>query len=494
MTFAHNIPFFCIMLSMVAGVISLLLDGKAAEKLCHASLAVIALLSAVLLYYLYMRGGSITYTMGHYPAPWGNELRAGLLEAAMALTFPLVMLLSLLAGRKGIFREIPQDRQNLYFLMIHLLMSSLLALIYTNDIFTAYVFVEINTIAACSIVVAKDTGETITATIRYLIMSLLGSGLILIAIVLIYDLTGHLLMPNMQMAVRSLVAKGLYTMPFSVIVILFSVGLAIKSALYPFHSWLPGAHGSANSASSAILSGVVLKGYIILLLKFYTRVMGLEVVHSLRVADILFVFGLAGMVMGSLQAMRQSNIKKLIAYSSVAQIGYIYMGIGLSTTTGIIAAAFHIIAHAFTKPMLFCAAEGLMHVSGHSKQISDLKGSAYRNITAGVAFTIGTLSMIGIPFFSGFVSKIYFASASIQNPEKMMPTLLVLAISTLLNALYYFPVLVTIFSYSEEAAKPKIKISLPYRFSMLCFIAINVYLGIRYVPIIRILERGLATF
>jgi multicomponent Na+:H+ antiporter subunit D len=483
------------MISMIAGIVSLLLKGKNAEKVCLASLAIITVLSAVLLMYLLPTGGSFVYMMGHYPAPWGNELRAGLFEAIMALTFALVMLLSLLAARKSVFREIPEAKQGLYYLMINLLMASLLALIYTNDIFTAYVFVEINTIAACSIVVAKDTGETVTATIRYLIMSLLGSGFFLIAVTLLYDLTGHLLMPQMHTAIQQLAIHGTYSMPLSVIIILIAVGLAIKSALYPFHGWLPAAHGSANSASSAILSGVVLKGYIILLIKIFYRVIGLDVVHHLGVTNILFVFGLAGMVMGSVNAMRQKNIKRMIAYSSVAQVGYIYMGIGLSTTTGMIAASFHIIAHAVTKPMLFCAAEGLMHVSGHSKQIADLKGSAYRNPLAGIAFAIGTLSMIGIPFFSGFVSKVYFASASLESPEKMIPTLLILALSTILNALYYFPVLLVIYSF--EAGRDdlaKIPISINYRLAVLCYMAVNIYLGINYTPIIRILERGLAMF
>ena len=166
----------------------------------------------------------------------------------------------------------------------------------TNDIFTAYVFVEINTLAACAIVASKDTGETITATIRYLIMSLLGSGMLLIAISLIYSVTGHLLMGQIIVSLSEIAASGAYAVPLAVVILLISVGLAIKSALYPFHTWLPSAHGSATTASSAILSGVVLKGYIILLLKIFYRVFGLEFIHQLQVANLLFAFGLAGMI------------------------------------------------------------------------------------------------------------------------------------------------------------------------------------------------------
>ena len=182
MRLIQNIPFISIMLSILAGVVCFVCKGKRAERVTLGALSVIAVLSALLLADLWRTGESFVYMMGHFPAPWGNELRAGLLEALMALAFSAVMLLSLSAGRDRIYDDIAEGRQGLYFLMINLLMSSLLALIYTNDIFTAYVFVEINTLAACAIVASKDTGETITATIRYLIMSLLGSGMLLIAI------------------------------------------------------------------------------------------------------------------------------------------------------------------------------------------------------------------------------------------------------------------------------------------------------------------------
>ena len=134
----------------------------------------------------------------------------------------------------------------------------MLALIYTNDLFTAYVFVEINTIAACAIVAAKDCGETVRAALRYLVMSLVGSGLVLISISLLYDLTGHLLMPDLHAAVAKLTAAGLHTRSLTVSLTLMTIGLAIKSALYPFGSWLPDAHGSATNASSAVLSSLVL--------------------------------------------------------------------------------------------------------------------------------------------------------------------------------------------------------------------------------------------
>ena len=518
MQLIQNIPFISIMLSILAGVFCFASKAKLAERLTLGALAAITLMSAALLAELWQTGESFIFSMGHFPAPWGNELRAGVFEALMALAFSVVMLLSLIAGRERIYDDIAPARQGLYFLMINLLMSSLLALIYTNDLFTAYVFVEINTLAACAIVASKDTGETITATIRYLIMSLLGSGMLLIAISLIYSVTGHLLMDHIRASLEILAAKGSYEVPLAVVILLISVGLAIKSALYPFHTWLPTAHGSATTASSAILSGVVLKGYVILLLKIFYRVFGLEFIHQLQVANLLFAFGLAGMIFGSLYALREHNIKRLLAYSSVAQVGYIFMGIGLSTATGTVAACFHILAHAIPKPMLFCAADGLMETSGHSRQIHDLKSAGHKNRLAGLAFTAGSLSMIGIPLFSGFVSKFYFATASLESPGKMVMTLLVLALSTLLNAMYFVPVIVTIYAHEdeglaqgeelsfadqfipeaepEETGEPPLvhKSPVSYKLTMILFILLNIFLGCVYGPVLEIIERGLLMF
>ena len=152
--------------------------------------------SAWLLYETASQNTYFVYAMGKFPSPWGNELRAGPLEAGLALVFCIVMACSLLGGLKDIFEDILPGKQNLYFVMMDMLLASLLSMLYTNDIFTGYVFIEINTIAACAIVMAKDNNQTLVATMRYLVMSLLGSGLFLISLALLYSITGHLLMPH----------------------------------------------------------------------------------------------------------------------------------------------------------------------------------------------------------------------------------------------------------------------------------------------------------
>lgn len=490
MPFVANFPLFCIVLTLAGAVTSNVLNGKNAFRLNVAILTACLVMNLSLLVYLVANPQHITYMMGHFPAPWGNETRFGPLEALIATVFCFVMLVSLIAGKTDIFEDVKPEKLNIFYVMINLLMSSLLALVYTNDMFTAYVFVEINTLSACAVVMAKENGKTISATIRYLIMSLLGSGLFLLSLTLIYDLTGHLLMENIQESLTVLMAGGNYKLPVTIIIGLMSVGMAMKSALFPFHTWLSHAHGSATTASSAILSGLVLKGYIILLIKIYYRVLGIEIASQLKVLNILFVFGLLGMIIGSVDAISERHIKRMIAFSSVSQMGYIYVGISLGTPAGFLAALFHIIVHAVTKPMLFSAAGGLASASGHKYHLDQLRGSAYRNPVAGVAFVIGSLSMIGIPFFAGFGAKYYLSMAAMTNSGKMWFVLLALAVSTVLNAVYYIRAIRCIYSKDTES-HPQYKVSPSYNLGMGVFIVANVALGLFYQKIVDIIALGL---
>ncbi len=503
MELVRNVPFFCIMLSMFSGILSSVLPGKAARRLNAAMVTAVTILSAWLLQYLLASGiDSYTYMMGHFPAPWGNELRVGVLEAGMALFFSIIMLLSLLGGRKKLFDEVEVSKHNIYYILCNLLLSSLLALVYTNDLFTAYVFVEINTIAACGLIMIRQNGRCIEAAVRYMIMSLLGSGLLLLGICMIYDLTGHLLMENIQQQIGAIMAAGTYRVPMMITIGIITVGLAIKSALFPFHSWVPDAYGYSTVSSGAILSSLVSKGYIFLLFKIFYRVIGAEHIAGSHILNLLFLFGLCGMIFGSVSAIWEKDIRRMIAFSSVAQIGYIYMGLGLGTEAGLIAAVFHILAHGATKSLLFISAIGLTDVSGGSRSFFELTGAAYRNKMAGVGFLVASLSMVGIPMFSGFVSKLLFAEAAVLLPNwKLFPTLIVLAISTVLNAIYFLKTAVRIYTpANKEEIKQKgyFSVKFPeqkqYCITILLFILVNLILGLASQPIISLIAEGLLHF
>ena len=503
MELVQNVPFFCIMISLFSGSISSVLPGKYARWLNTAMLSAVTAMSGWLLFWLVQSDiGSYTYMMGHFPAPWGNELRIGVLEAGMALFFSIIMLLSLLGGRKKLDGEVEHTKHNIYYILCNLLLSSLLALVYTNDLFTAYVFVEINTIAACGLIMIRQNGRCIEAAVRYMIMSLLGSGLLLMGICMLYDLTGHLLMENIQQQISAIMAAGTYRIPMLITIGLMTVGLAIKSALFPFHSWVPDAYGYSTVSSGAILSSLVSKGYIFLLFKIIYRVFGFQAFAGTHILGLLFVFGLCGMIFGSVSAIWEKDIRRMIAFSSVAQIGYIYMGLGLGTEAGVVAAIFHVLTHGATKSLLFVSAIGLTDVSGGSRSFFELTGSGYRNKVAGVGFLVVSLSMVGIPMFSGFVSKLLFAEAAVLVPNwKLLPTLIVLAVSTVLNAIYFLKTVIRIYTRmdpGEIQEKGYFCLKYPeqklYCVTIVLFILVNLILGMTSQPIIALIEQGLRNF
>ena len=183
----------------------------------------------------------------------------------------------------------------------------------------------------------------------------------------------------------------------------------------------------------------------------------------------------------------------MLAYSSVAQVGYIYCGIGLGTTAGFTAACFQMIVHAVTKPMLFISTGGFMDVSNGSKKFKDLKGAGRRDLVSGIAFVVGSLSMIGIPFFAGFGTKVYLSNAAIELASaKMFITLIALAISTLLNACYYIPAMFTLFASSDNQTKAHY--SKMYLFSIIIFIVLNFMVGLNSEQIFTWIVQGMSMF
>ena len=496
MPFVNNVPFFSIFIAMLGGIVMpLIKNGRIALRVTEAAAAIIGVLSAWLLCAVVASGESFTYMMGHFPAPWGNELRAGPLEAMMALAFCMIMILGLEGGRRDMFDDISAHKQNSYCLMLNLLLASVLALVYTNDVFTAYVFIEINAISACGIVMARRFGNSLVAAVRYLVISCVGSGRFLMGIVLLYTCTGQLLMPGMDTAVQALAASGEYRVPLLIAVALVAVGLSIKSALFPFYGWLPNAYASATTSGSAVQAGLISKGYVILFIKLIYRVFTLEVMRDLHILQALFVMGLSGMIIASIRAYQEQSTKRMLGFSSAAQIAYIFMGIGLGTHEGMVAACYQILAHTITKPLLFTSAGMLIRSAHGSKNLHDLRGTARKNPLAGVGFTIGGLSLCGLPLLAGFAAKYYLGVAAMGDPKKMLFALLVLAGSSVLNAMYYLPAIVGIwFPADKGAAEPlaEEREDKGFILSTAVFIGLNIFLGVAIGPMIKLIELGLS--
>ena len=494
MDFIRNFPMFSVVLSLFSGVLCTLLPGKKARIYTIAYECVLIAMAAAVLWFTVHTGASFTYVMGEFPAPWGNELRAGVLESAVALLFMSVMLCSVLAGKRYVDQDIDESKINLYYTILNLMTAAIMAMTWTNDIFSGYVFLEILTLTSCGILIVREIGRTTLAAVRYMILNLVGSGLFLLGVVLMYDITGNLLMVPMQHEIAML-----YQDPGARVVLIMAtgiitIGLSIKSGLFPFHYWMPDTYGWATPTSASILSSLVSKCYIFLLIKIYWRVIGIDIFTKMPIRNIVFVLGLCGMIFGSVSAIRADNINRMVAFSSAAQIGYIYMGIGLGGTAGFTAAVFHIMAHAVTKSQLFLTTPRLAEISGNSLRFKHLQGCALKDPNAGLFFLLPSLSMIGIPIFAGFSSKLFFGMAAADNGGiKLILVMLTMAASSMLNALYFIRTLIRIYSPGDDR-EVRILHRLDYNIPMFALTAGNLAMGLFSWIFVGAIQQGFTMF
>ena len=491
MSWWQNLPFFLVWGPLLLSSVTAALKPKYARAMALVVPAAGTIASAALLGCILKSGSAFLYPLGAFGAPFGNELRAGEMEAVLAVAFCAILFLCVLGGYQRILAHIEPQRQSLYCVMVLLLQSGMMAQLFTNDVFTAYVFIEIMTIAAGALVLARTRGRTLFAATKYMIMNLLGSGLFLLGISILYCLTGHLLMENIHEQILKLYSTGAYAKPLTLSMVLITIGLAVKSALYPFHTWLPDAYASATPSSSAMLSSLVSKAYIFLYIKFVVRVFGLAVFRSTHIQTLLLIFSSVGIILGSIDAILEKKLRRMIAYSSVAQIGYIYLGIALGTQAGIAAAVFHIIAHALAKALLFLSGDRLIGASDGDATFHELRGAGYRAPLCGAAFTIGACSIVGIPFLGGFASKLYLASACMGLERiNALIALIVLAVSTALNAAYFLITVVTLYmkpphEYHTRLNHPKVSTA-----ALAVFALLIVALGVFAPRVMAVIENG----
>jgi multicomponent Na+:H+ antiporter subunit D len=341
---------------------------------------------------------------------------------------------------KDMEHEINENQLSSYYTLVFLLLFSMVGLTITNDIFNMYVFMEILSITSCGIISIKHNKDNFLASMRYLILSAIGSLSVLLGIALLYMVTGHL---NM-FEISYVISKVWQSSPTNILVSLgFMVsGLAIKAAVFPLHIWLPDAHSSAPTPSSAFLSGLVVKVYIFTVAKILFRVIGIDIANALGIPTYLTYFAALGMIMGSVFAIGQKDIKRMLAYSSVAQIGYIFMGLGLATVQGFSAALFHIVSHALLKTALFLSAGAIIYQK-EKRALRELNGIGYEMPATMTVFSVAAFGMIGIPGINGFMSKIYLSLAVIDAQRYVY--LLIIILSSFLNAMYYLPIIIAAF-------------------------------------------------
>ncbi|MBM7625060.1 complex I subunit 5 family protein [Sporohalobacter salinus] len=396
--------------------------------------------------------GMSTYQLGGWPSYFGIEVIFDQITALITLLISFIFLIIICYAVKGINKEINQEQIGYYFSLFFLLTAAMYGMTMAFDIFNLYVFMEVSLLASVGIVVIKNTPKSIQGGFNYLILNAIGSSCILLGVGMIYQVTGYL---NFTWVAKNIdTALSNYSHVVTAAVALFTVGFSLKVALFPLHVWLPDAHSSAPIPSSAILSGLLTKIYCLVLIRIVYTVLSFEVLKVLPLGMILRSLAAISILFGSFFAIVQTDIKRLLAYSSVSQVGYIVLGFSFFNSYGLKASLLHIINYAFMKVALFLAAGNIIYATG-IKEIDQLKGIGRRMPVTFVAFSLGALAMIGIPPLNGFFSKWYLALGILKS--HMPIYLIVITISTLLNASYYLPIIIRGFFYQLEINSDEVK-------------------------------------
>lgn len=491
MGFEQHFPALIVAVLFASAFLSPLLFRWARKVSAPALIALIslALVMAVVMLVRFYQVGPYVYHMGGWPPPWGVEFKIDLLRIYMVLVILAVSLWIIIYALKDLEHELKTDVLGWYYTLYALLVGSMAGMAMTNDLFNLFVLMEICAISACGIISIKADRACLEASFKYLILSAMGTGCFLLGVALIYMVTGHL---NYDLINETLPrAVELYPNNMFAASSLFIVAFGTKAALFPLHVWLPDAHASAPSPSSAMLSGLVIKIYAFGLFIIFYQVFPRSLLDSIPLTEIVLWLSTLGIMFGSIFAMVQVDLKKMLAYSSIGQIGYVFLGIGLDHDMAMMGGFYHLLVHAIMKSMLFMAA-GIIIYSTGVRQIKQLGGIGHVLPVTMMAFTIGSASMIGIPGTGGLISKWYLALGALEVGRPFF--VVVILASSLLNAIYYMPIIVNAFMQQEDFQFKAIKVPRPMLITQIVGVAAIVFFGVASRPAIMLLERALEIF
>lgn len=338
--------------------------------------------------------------------------------------------------------EYIHERRTMFNVFMLLSLYGMLGITSAANFYTLLFFFEVFSVASAVLVIHEMTPEANRAGFQYLIISIVGSAAVIFGAAALQAQTGSIDLMGQGI-------KGLHNNALGVLLFwLLIIGFAIKAGIFPAHMWLPVAHPIAPSSASALLSGVMIKAGAYGIIRVIYGVFGVSLASSAAMGKVLLGLAVFTMIFGSVLAIAQTELKRLLAYSSIAQIGYVVLGASLMSVAGLAGGILHILAHALMKGALFLAAGVIIHQTGLRK-LKDLDGIGRRLPLTMTAFTLAALSMIGVPPFIGFFSKWYLAIGALQAKDAGMVTqwtaygiVGAIVLSGLLNIVYYAPILI----------------------------------------------------
>ncbi|MCW8125949.1 monovalent cation/H+ antiporter subunit D family protein [Microbulbifer halophilus] len=437
-----HLPILQVILPLVAAPSCLIIRRASLVWLFTLAVSVAALAVSVLMLQQVYTAGPISYTLGGWQAPWGIEYRIDLLNAWVLLIVSGLSSVVLAAAHTSVAREVDSNRQTLFYTLYLLCLAGLLGIVATGDVFNVFVFLEISSLSTYALIALGRDRRALWAAFQYLIMGTIGATFILIGIGFLYMMTGTLNMADLAVRLPALGNSATVLAAFAFIF----VGICLKLALFPLHQWLPNAYSYAPSIVTAFLAATATKVALYLLLRFTVTVFGVELsLASLPLESLLIGLGLVGVFAASAVAIYQVDIKRMFAYSSVAQIGYMVVGIGIGTATALQATLLHLFNHALMKGGLFLALAGLVYRVGACR-IEHFRGLGGAMPWTMAAIVVGGISLIGVPLTVGFVSKWYLIAAAVDSGLWWVAVLVVLGsllavayIWRLVEAAYFQP-------------------------------------------------------
>lgn len=469
-----HLPALQVVVPLLVSALIVLLPGRLPWVAATAASAT-AFAIAVQLTGIVLSGGPVDYAMGSWPAPFGIELSVDAFSALLLLVVTGASTVALAAFREGIDREIEIHRQPYFYAAWLLALAGLVGIAVTGDAFNIFVFMEISSLASYVIVAGGSDRRALPAVFKYLIMGTIGATFYLIGIGLIYMMTGTLNLADMELRIHEVADQK----PILAAAGFITVGLALKAAVFPLHVWLPNAYTYAPNAVTVFLAACATKVSIYVLLRFDFFVFQPNLLgHDAQFSTYLMPLAALAILVGSGVALFERNLKRLLAYSSVAQIGYILLGASLVTHAGLTASALHIFNHALAKGTLFLGAACLAYGCAGIR-LENLAGVARRLPLAFGVFVAGGLSLIGVPATAGFISKWYLVSAAVEQGWIGVALIVVIAVGSLMAVVYIWRIVeVACFQRadSEADAGPR-GVPLPLLLVALVAAAANIYFG-----------------
>ena len=446
----EHLPALLIIVPLLAAPICMILrHGRAAWAL--AVLAVWAsLVIAWTLLPSVLAQGTLSYHLGGWEPPWGIEYRIDAANIYVLLIVAVIGAVVTPYALRSVEREVPEEKQALFYTAWLLCFTGMLGIAITGDVFNVFVFLEISSLSTYALVSLGRDRRALTAAYRYLIMGAVGATFIVIGIGLVYAMTGSLNMADLAERLPAVANTRTIRVAFA----FFTVGISLKLALFPLHQWLPNAYTFAPSSVTAFVAATATKVAVYMLLRFFFTVFGAAFSFQVMQLDwVLMPLALVAIFSMSLVAIFQENAKRLLAYSSVAQIGYMILGIALASVTGLTAGILHLFNHALMKAALFMALGCVAYRIG-SVRIPDMAGIAKKMPWTMAAFVAAGFSIIGVPLTVGFISKWYLLLGALERG--WWPVAALILVTSLMAVVYIWRIVeVAYFQPLPEGVSPK---------------------------------------